>query len=403
MARNAPAPHALLAARLAAALAAVLAAAPAHPANPPGDGEVVFGMSAPFSGSSREYGRQLKTGFETAFAVANEAGGVAGRKLRLVSRDDGYEPARTVAVVKDLVEKDKVFGLVGVFGSANSAAVLPYVLQNAVPYFAPYSGAGLLRNEPPDRYVFNYRPSYAEETAAIVRHLVEVRRLKPSQIAVLHQDDAFGEAGWSGVAKVMRKYRRDPAQVVRVTYPRNTADVDQAVATVKARLPHVKAVVMVAVYRPAVRFIEKLRGGGADLLFTNVSAVAASELAEQLVALGPHYTKDVLVTQIVPLPGSRSSAILKYQEALKRHAPSERPDFVSLEGYIAGSILVEALKRVGRPLTSEALVEALEAVKGLDLGIGVPVSYGPSEHQASHKVWGTALEPGGGYRAIELE
>ncbi|HET9596838.1 MAG TPA: ABC transporter substrate-binding protein [Anaeromyxobacteraceae bacterium] len=384
-------------------LAGLLLPAAGRAANPPGDGEVLFGISAPFSGTTREYGRQLKVGFEVAFALANDAGGVAGRKLRLVARDDGYDPPRTVAAVKELVENEKVFGLVGVFGSANSAAVLPYVLERQVPYFAPYSGAGLLRNDPPDRYVFNYRPSYAEEAAAAVRYLVEVRRLRPNQIAVMHQDDPFGEAGWSGVAKVMRKYKRDPGQVVRVTYPRNTADVDAAVATIRQNAPRLKAVVMVAVYKPAYRFIEKLRAAGLDLVFTNVSAVSATELAEQIVPLGPSYTKDVLVTQIVPLPTSRATALLRYQEALKKYAPAERPDFVSLEAYLAGSVLVEGLKRAGRKLDAEAFVDALEGIRNLDLGIGVPLGFGPSEHQASRKVWGTVLEPGGGWKAIDLE
>jgi ABC-type branched-subunit amino acid transport system substrate-binding protein len=121
------------------------------------------------------------------------------------------------------------------------------------------------------------------------------------------------------------------------------------------------------------------------------------------VPLGPAYTKDVIVTQIVPLPTSRATALLKYQEALKKYAPAERPDFVSLEAYLAGNVLVEALKRAGRNLTAETLVDALEGIKNLDLGIGVPLGFGPSEHQASRKVWGTVLEPGGGWKAIELE
>jgi ABC-type branched-subunit amino acid transport system substrate-binding protein len=391
-------------AALRVAILLVLAApAAARAANPPGDGELSFGMSAPFSGPAREYGRQLKVGFEVAFALANESGGVNGRKLKLVARDDGYEPARTQAALKELLEKQKVFGFVGVFGSANSAAVLPYVLQNQVLYFAPYSGATLLRNDPPDRYVFNYRPSYAEETAAVVKHLVEVRRLKPSQIAVFMQDDGFGETGWSGVARMMRKYRRDPAQVVRVTYPRNTVDVDEAVKAIKANAGRIKAVVMVAVYKPAVKFIEKLHAAGVHPIFSNVSAVDANELGEQLTMLGADYGKEVMVTQIVPLPYSRASALIRYQDALSRYAPGERPDFVSLEGYIGGNILIEALKRAGKDVTTESLVDALESIKGLDMGIGVPVTFGPSEHQASHKVWGTALEPSGQYRTIELE
>lgn len=387
------------------ALVLALAVTPgtASPANPVTEGEIVFGMSAPFSGPSREYGRQLKVGWEIAFQVVNDAGGIAGRKLRLIARDDAYDPVRTQAAVKYLVEDQRVFGLVGVFGSANSAAVLPYVLQHKLLYFAPYSGAALLRNEPPDRYVFNFRPSYSEEAAAIVRYLVEVRRIKPSQIAVFMQQDGFGEAGWAGVAKTLRKYRRDPAKVLRVGYPRNSVQVDEAVRTVRRHAPRLKAVIMVAVYQPAVRFIERLRSSGVDLLLANVSAVGPSELSEQLGALGPDYVKDVLVTQIVPLPTSRSSAVLRYQDALLRYAPSERPDFVSLEGYLAANVLVEGLRRAGRDLTTESLVDALESIRSLDMGIGTAVGFGPSEHQASHKIWGTVPDKSGSYTTIELE
>ncbi len=384
---------------------ALLASAPGigSASNPASDGEVVFGMSAPFSGPAREYGRQLKVGYEVAFQIANEAGGISGRKLRLVARDDGYDPARTQAAVKQLVEEQKVFGLVGVFGSANAAAVLPYVLQNKVLYYGGYSGAAVLRNDPPDRYVFNFRPSYAEEAAAVVKYLVEVRRFKPSQIAVFMQQDGFGEAGWNGVARMLRKYRRDPAQVVRVTYPRNTVQVEEAVKVIRQGAPRLRAVIMIAVYKPAVRFIERLRASGVDLVFTALSAVDPSELSEQLSMLGPEYIKDLMVTQIVPVPTSRSSAIMKYQEALSRYAPSERPDFVSLEAYVAANVLIEGLRRAGKDLNTESLVDSLESIRGLDLGIGVNVSFGPSEHQASHKIWGTIPERGGAYSTVELE
>jgi branched-chain amino acid transport system substrate-binding protein len=194
-----------------------------------GDTEVVFGMSAPFSGTAKEYGRQLRLGFEVAFAEMNEAGGIHGRQLRLVAMDDAYEVARARIATRDLIERHKVFAIVSQFGTASSEAVLPYVLDRQVLFFAPYTGAGTFYNDPPDRYVFTYRPSYKEETAAAVRYLVEVRRLKPSQIAVFQQNDNFGDSGFTGVAYQVRKYRLDPAKLVRVTYPRNTVDVDGAV------------------------------------------------------------------------------------------------------------------------------------------------------------------------------
>jgi branched-chain amino acid transport system substrate-binding protein len=385
-----------------AATVVLLSAGAARAGGTVSDTEVLFGMSAPFSGTAKEYGRQLRVGYELAFAVANEAGGVAGRKLRLVPMDDGYEPARTVTAVRELVERQKVFGLT-IYGTANSAAVLPYLLEKQVLLYSPYTGAALLRKEPPDRYVFNYRPSYAEETAAAVNYLIRVRRIKPSEIAVFMQEDGFGEAGWEGVVKAMRKAGRDPTRVLRVTYKRNTADVGAAVETIRRNAGHLRAVVMVAVEKPAAKFIERLKLANLNLVVTNLSVVSASELAEELVADGPAFAEGVIVTQIVPLPTSQATAILRYQEALRRYAPGEPPDFVSLEAYVAGSILVEGLRRAGRNLTSESMVDALEGIRGLDLGIAAPINFGPSEHQASHKVWGTVLERNGQYRNFDME
>ncbi len=389
-------------------LLALLAAGPvaagaAEAATRPGDAEVVFGMTAPFTGPSKEYGRQLRTGVELAFAAANEAGGVAGRKLRLVAMDDGDEPARTATAVRDLVEHRKVFGLVGLFGSAGAAAVLPYLIQQHVLLFGAYSGSALLRNDPPDRYVFNFRPSYTEEMAAVVKYLVEVRRIRPAQIAVFLQDDPVGEAGWNGVARVMRRYHRDPHQVIRATYKRNSVDVDEAFRVIQKNASRLRAVAMVADYKPATRLIEKLRSAELDLMVTNLSAVGPSELADELRQLGPGFARGVVVTQVVPPPTSQATAILRYQDLLRRLAPESAPDYTSLEGYIVGSLLVEGLRRAGRKLDVETLVDALEGIKDLDMGIGISLGFGPSEHQASHKVWGTLLQADGSYRPIDLE
>ncbi len=386
------------------AMAALAAVAPAGAARAQAPaGEVLVGMCGPFSGVAKELGNQAKIGLDVAFAAANEAGGVAGRKVRLLALDDAYDPARTATCMKELVEKRKVFAVAGSVGTATAAVAVPYANEKGVLLFGAVSGASLLRNDPPDRYVFNYRASYAEETAAIVRHLVEVRRVDPTQVAVFVQDDAFGEAGFEGLAKVMRRYKRDPAKLLRVSYKRGTADVDEAVKAVRKAGAQVKAVVMVATYKPAARFIEKLRDANVNPIFTNVSFVGSNELAEELAQLGPKYAEGVMVTQVVPAPTSNASAILKYREQLKKHAPGEKPDFVSLEGWLVGRLFLEGLQRAGQKLTTDAVIDALEGIHGLDLGIGVPLGFSPSEHQASHRVWGTVMDGKGAFSVIELE
>ncbi len=367
------------------------------------DEEIVLGMASPFSGANRELGRAMKVGIDAAFAAVNEAGGVHGRRLRLVSVDDGYEPSRTGAAMRQLVDAEKVFAVIGNVGTPTAAVSIPYCLEQKVIFFGAFSGGDLLRKDPPDRYVFNFRPSYAEETSAAVRYLVDVRRVDPRRIAVFSQEDEFGASGWRGVAHQLRKHGVDAAQVIRAGYRRNTTDVDEAVATLRAHAKDVDAVVMVATYKAAAAFIRGARDSGLRFVVTNVSAVDANALAEELVTSGAHYAQGVMVTQSVPVPTSKTSAVLRYQEALQRHAPGERPGFVTLEGWIVGNLFAEALRRAGRDLDTEKLVSALEGIGGLDLGIGPPVRFGAKEHQASHKVWGTALQPDGSYRQIDLD
>jgi branched-chain amino acid transport system substrate-binding protein len=365
--------------------------------------ELTLGMVAPLSGASKELGRQMKVGLEVAFAAVNAEGGVHGRRVRLLVLDDGYEPERTREAVRELAEQRGVFGFVGNVGTPTAAVALPYALGRQMLFFGSFTGAPLLRREPPDRTVFNYRASYLEETAAIVRYLVEVRRIRPEHIGVLAQDDSYGEAGFQGVVRMVRQLSRDAPPVFKVTYQRNTTDVSTAVARVLERKDKLHAVVMVATYRAAARFIERVRAERPQMVFTNVSFVGSQALAEELVQLGPGFAEGVIVTQVVPLPTSRSTAVLRYQDALATYAPGEKPDFVSLEGYVVGNLLLEGLRRAGRTLTTDALVQALEDIRGLDVGLGTPLAFGLTEHQASHRVWGTVLDAAGNYQSLDLE
>jgi ABC-type branched-subunit amino acid transport system substrate-binding protein len=367
------------------------------------DTEVSFGMSAPLTGSSRELGRQMKVGLEVAFAAANAEGGVHGRQVRLISLDDGYEPARTREVIRELAEERGVFGFVGNVGTSTAAVALPYALGRQMLVFGPFTGAPLVRKDPPDRTVFTYRASYLEETAAIVRYLVEVRHIRPDQIAVFAQGDSYGESGYQGVLGALRRTEKSLPPVLKVTYPRNTADVASAVARIVERGDHVRAVVMVATYRAAARFIEQVKNRRPQTLFAAVSFVGSTALADELMQLGPRFAEGVIVTQVVPLPTSRSSAVLRYQDALATYAPGERPDFVSLEGYVVGNLLLEGLRRSGRTVTTENMVRALETIRGLDFGLGTTVAFGPTEHQGSHRVWGTVLDRAGNYQPLDLE
>ncbi|MDE2331153.1 MAG: ABC transporter substrate-binding protein [Bradyrhizobium sp.] len=367
------------------------------------DHEVRFGIVGPFSGASKELGRQMKLGIDTAFSRVNDTGGVAGRMLKLIAADDGYEPTRTADAMKQLYDKDQVFGFIGNVGTPTAAVAVPFALERRALFFGAFTGSNILRHDPPDRYVFNYRASYAEETDAVVRYLVKLRRIPARQIAVFAQQDAFGDAGFAGVSKAFRTLGLGDSSILRLNYKRNTVDVDDAVNQLKLHKPPIRAVVMVATYRAAAKFIEKTHDQIPGLIYTNVSFVGSTELAEELMLLGPRFANGVIVTQVVPAVGGYSSVVLEYKNALAKYFPGEAPDYVSLEGYITANILIQAMKRVGPQLDTEKLVDSLENLHNLDLGLGTPLSFGRSEHQASHKIWGTALDENGRYQAIELE
>jgi branched-chain amino acid transport system substrate-binding protein len=367
------------------------------------DNEIRFGITAAFTGPVRERGRQMKLGIDTAFNRLNETGGLGGRMLRLIAADDGNEPTRTLQAVRQLYEKDQIFGLIGSIGTATAAVAVPYALERRMLFFGAYTGGNVVRRDPPDRYVFNYRPSYAEEADAAVRYLVKMRRIPVRQIAVFAQQDDLGDAGFAGVAKAYRALGINDSAILRLNYPRNTIEVDEAVNLLKLQKLPVRAIIMSASYRAAAKFIEKTRNLYPEMIFTSISGVGGTSLADELKLLGPRYTTGVLVTQVVPAVSGHSSAVIEYKNALAKYFPGEAPDYASLEGFVAANILIDALKRAGAPLDTEKLVDALESTRNLDLGLGVSLSFARSDHQASHKIWGTALDETGRFQPVELE
>jgi ABC-type branched-subunit amino acid transport system substrate-binding protein len=356
----------------------------------------------PFSGSSKQLGRQLKLGIDTAFNRVNDAGGIAGRMLRLIAADDGYDASRTLAAMAQLYDKDQVFCYIGNVGTPTAAIAAPYALERRALFFGAFTGSPVLRRDPPDRYVFNYRASVTEEFEATARYLIKVRRLQPRQIAVLSQDDAFGEAAYGVVVKAMRTLGADGI-ALRLNYKRGSIDVNDAVTQLATHKGAIKAVIIIGTYRSAAKLIEKTRDSYPGMLYTNISIVGSTELAEELKLLGPRYMSGVIVTQVVPAVDGYSSAILEYKTAMAKYFPGEAPDYVSLEGYIEANILIQALKQTGPQLDTERLVDTLETMRGLDMGLGTNLNFGRSDHQASHKVWGTALDESGRYQAIDLE
>jgi ABC-type branched-subunit amino acid transport system substrate-binding protein len=288
--------------------------------------------------------------------------------------DDGYEPERAAANTRTLIESDRVFALFGYVGTPTSLASLPILTSAKVPFFGAFTGAELLR-DPFNRYVFNLRASYFDETEKMVNHLVTGGK---KNIAVLYQNDSFGQAGLTGVENAMR--RRNLKISAAGTVERNTTDVAAAVKAIGAAKPD--AVIMVSAYRSCAEFVRQAKKAGLTTDFFNVSFVGAKALASDLGADG----YGVMIAQVVPFPWAPNIPVVKeYQRAMAKSNPQGTLSFTSLEGFLAAKVFVEGLRRAGRDLTRERLIGGLEALRDFDAG-GFNVTFSPVNHNGSRFV-----------------
>ena len=332
------------------------------------DNRIVLGQSAAFSGPAMQLGTQFHAGARLWFDQLNAKGGVGGRQVEIRHLDDGYEPDRCVANTEKLI-KDEVFALFGYIGTPTSLAALPLATSARVPFIAPFTGAMGLR-EPFKREAFHLRASYDDETALIVKQLIE---LSQNRIGVFYQNDAYGKAGLSGVTKALAARQLKP--VAEGTVERNSEDVTAAVA--KLAKSGAQAIVQIGAYKACAAFIRQAKQAGYGGKFYNVSFVGTQALADELGKDGA----GVVVSQVVPSPYNPARPVSREFVAAAKQQGRVQANFSSMEGYLAAKLFTEGLKRAGGKPTREALIAALESINE-DFG-GYRVSFGPGNHVAS--------------------
>ncbi|MBI3418235.1 MAG: ABC transporter substrate-binding protein [Verrucomicrobia bacterium] len=349
-------------------------------------------MSTVLSGPAANLGLDMRQGVLAGLERANRAGGIHGRRLRLIALDDGYEPARTAPNMRQLIEKENVLAVIGNVGTPTAVAAIPIANETKTLLYAPFTGAGVLRKNPPDRYVINFRASYAEETGAMVDALINGAGLRIEDIAVFTQRDAYGDAGYAGTLAALKRHGlTNENAVLHVRYERNTLAVENALASLLYAPHEPRAVVMVGAYAPCAKFIRLAHEAELKATFLNVSFVGSQSLATELGKLPAR----VIVTQVVPHPLDAAVPIVEeYLADLKAFDATAKPGFGALEGYIAMRVLLLALEKIPGPSTREGVVAALEGLDEFDPGLGKKLKLGPTDHQASHAIWPTILKDG---------
>lgn len=349
------------------------------------DKNILIGMSAPLSGPIGGYGKQMQYAIQAGFEQINQAGGINGRKLQLLALDDAYDSNRSVSNTRRLVDDHKVFALVGYYGSNPTIDAMNQAFGPArVPLVGTISGADPLREaftiNPNARYLFNTRASYADETNAIIRQLVS---LGLKRIGVLYHNDNFGRSGLDGVSQALKQHQLE--LTIAAAIDRQNPDLSAAVGKIAGA--SVQAVVLVALHKPAVSFIQAMKKAGQYPMFVTLSPIGT----EQFIAELGKDARGVVISQVVPHLWNDTLPIVR---DYRRLVGDEKASYHGLEAYLMTRTLLEGLKRAGKDLTREKLISALESLNHFDLG-GYRIDYGNKHRTGSRFVELTVVGPDG--------
>ncbi len=355
---------------LAPAAFAVALAAQAQPSGISASA-IVVGQSAPLTGANAELGNDIRNGALAYFRKVNESGGVHGRRVELVTLDDGNQVPRAEANTKKLVEEDGVFALFGYASATLSRPALPMVEKHRVPFLAPFTGADPMRVF--NKYVYNMRGSYAEELDKIVEHF---EPLGVKRFSIVYYDDVVGRENLTAVERALTKRNLKPVSVAAFA-DRAKPDIEGGVKKIAAGQPDV--VILTTLYKATADFVRIAQKSGMSAQMASNSFPGASPLAKELGKDG----QGLIVATVVPPPTKRSLPVVQeYQQAIEKLTGMKEYSFTSLEAYIGAKVLVEALKRAGPKPTREGLLHALDNLKSFDAG-GYVVSFAPDSHNGS--------------------
>jgi ABC-type branched-subunit amino acid transport system substrate-binding protein len=355
---------------------------------------ILIGVSSVQTGPASEMGRNLILGSRAYFDQVNRLGGINGRSVAILLKDDHYEPDPAVQNTNDFIQGDQVLFLFDYVGTPTLTRTLPllkYYSARQVVSVGPLTGADPQRLPPYDRFVFNIRASYREETRTLVNYLYSKGYRR---IGVFAQADAYGKSGEGGVNDALGAMGL--TVVANVTYRRNQPFESDLRAQVKIlRDAGADAVIAVGVYEPSAAFIRDARMSGWNVPIANLSPSGSSSMLRKLketsAALGCDLTTNLIVSQVVPPPDDlRFPLVVGYSA---QTAPNDR-SFTGLEGWLNAAVVTEALRRAGPNPSRGAFIAAMESLHDWDPGLGVALAFSPTDHQGLHKVWLTRTEHG---------
>jgi branched-chain amino acid transport system substrate-binding protein len=385
-----------------------------------GQDEIRLGMSADFSASARALSIELYRGAMAYLIPLNKAGGVNGRRVEITAYDDRYDPDLAIQNTLRLMKED-VFALFSYVGTPTMIRTLPLLrMRQAARFllFFPFTGADASRIPPYDRFAFNLRASYDQETKGLVDHFVAVQR---TRIAVFYQADAYGRSGWTGVRKALAKHGLEIAG--EATYRRGSPfdqSYDLQVAVMERLKPD--AVICVGTSPACAGFIRDMRDRGVSSPVAIISFVGGDIMLKLLSDAERKFEKDytsrLVSSQVVPSYLDDTMPVTReYREAMDRNRDAITPpdtlvypggktpetayeplpySFVSFEGYLNAKMFVAILQRMGANPQRSDLEHVALTMGDFDLGLGQPLSFdgATDRRQASDQVYYAVVRDG---------
>ena len=346
---------------------------------------IKIGQSAPLTGSNAELGQDIRNGALAYFKKINDAGGVNGRKIELVSLDDGNTVQRSGENTQKLVDEG-VFALFGYASATLSRPALPIVEKNKVPFVHPFTGADPMRVF--DKFVYNIRASYADELEKIVDHFAP---LGVKRFAIVYYDDVVGRENLTAVDRALKK--RSYETVSHAAFKdRVKPDIEGGVKAVAKGQPDV--IILTTLYKHTSDFIKAAQKEGVGAQMASNSFPGASPLQKELGKDGPGV---VIATVVPPFSKGTIPIVSEYRAAMEKFSGKKEFSFTSLESYIGAKVMVEGIKRAGAKPTREDFMHAMDAMSNYDVG-GYTVGFSPNNHNGSSYVELTVISKDGQFR-----
>lgn len=342
------------------------------------DDEIVIGSWGPMTGPAALWGNVVK-GIDSYFKLINDEGGIHGRKIKFIYKDDAYDPSKTVPAVRELVQRDEVFAVVGGIGTATNMAVKDFLSENGIPWITPMSGAAAFTHPPSDN-IYSVFPLYYDEGTAMTRYALE--ELGATKIGIIYQNDDFGKSGLVASRHVLQQGGNDFV----ASLPAEVMDTD--LSSHIARLKSAGAEVVLLWLLPRQAAISLGTAAVMDYKPKWIASMVLSDLA-----LMHDITKGAWEGVIFNYPSrslyndENNQRLMQLRDAFQKYYPEDRWSTFSAAGALWTEILIEGLKNTGRDLTRESLLKAMSEMDSFTGTAGITVSFGENKHLGARAVY----------------